>query len=55
MIPDQAFTIRHNGEQVWQIALNGKVLPHTWNSKGAASRKTTFNKTGEPQCQNANP
>lgn len=36
MLQDQVFTIRHNGEQVWQVCLAGKVLPATWNSKGAA-------------------
>lgn len=33
---DQVFTIRHNGGQVWQCYLSGKVLPTTWNSRGAA-------------------
>ena len=30
---DQVFT-RALGE--WQAVLNGKVLPHVWNSRGAA-------------------
>lgn len=40
IIPDQVFldpAAKAAGEHDhWRAVLNGKVLPHTWNSKGAA-------------------
>lgn len=33
MLEDIVFCIR---KDEWQVRINGKVLPHIWNSKGAA-------------------
>ena len=36
-IPDQVFVLRgpHSQEE-WRVVLDGHVLPHTWNTRGAA-------------------
>ena len=36
MTPDQVFTIRENGEQVWLAVCNGRVVAASWPDKGSA-------------------
>lgn len=38
MDKDRVVVLQHapNGDPIFQIRINGKILPHTWISRGAA-------------------